>query len=117
MGYFQELWTTYKKLNSKINGKRLFPLFALDIDGNPFDWCLTSQQRFAAGELLPQISKGKRADRLGKQLRDRSPNNVWLSICKEAAVEGQVCNPYSFRHRLAYIAHNMTNKNGSCDIS
>tara|TARA_A100001011_G_scaffold392107_1_gene478941 strand:- start:37 stop:456 length:420 start_codon:yes stop_codon:yes gene_type:complete len=47
-----EFWTTYKKSNSKINGRRLFPLFVLDIDGNPFEWCLTLQQRFAAGELL-----------------------------------------------------------------
>ena len=108
-----ELWTTYKKSNSKINGRRLFPLFVLDIDGNPFDWCLTLQQRFAAGELLPQISKGQGADRLGKQLRDRSPKNIWLSICKEAEVEGQECTPYSFRHRYAYVAHNRINKNGT----
>ena len=70
------------------------------------------QQRFAAGELLPQISKGQGADRLGKQLRDRSPKNVWLSICKEAEVEGQDCTSYSFRHRYAYVAHNRINKNG-----
>ena len=108
-----ELWTTYKKSNSRINGRRLFPLFVLDIDGNPFEWCLTLQQRFAAGELLPQISKGQGADRIGKQLRDRSPKNVWLSICMEAEVEGQECTPYSFRHRYAYVAHNRINKNGT----
>ena len=108
-----ELWTTYKKSNSKINGRRLFPLFVLDIDGNPFDWCLTLHQRYAAGELLPQISKGQGADRLGKQLRDRSPKNVWLSICKESEIEGQECTPYSFRHRYAYVAHNRINKNGT----
>ena len=63
--------------------------------------------------MLPQISKGQGADRLGKQLRDRSPKNVWLSICKEAEVEGQECTPYSFRHRYAYVAHNRINKNGT----
>ena len=47
-----ELWTTYKKSNSKINSRRLFPLLVLYIDGNPFDWCLTLEQRFAAGETL-----------------------------------------------------------------
>ena len=88
-------------------------MFVLDIDGNPFDWCLTLHQRYAAGELLPQISKGQGADRLGKQLRDRSPKNVWLSICKEAEIEGQECTPYSFRHRYAYVAHNRINKNGT----
>ena len=71
------------------------------------------QQRYAAGELLPKISKGQGADRLGKQLRDRSPKNVWLSICKEAEIEGQECTPYSFRHRYAYVAHNRINKNGT----
>ena len=40
-----------------------------------------------------QISKGQGADRLGKQLRDRSPKNVWLSICKK--LKGQECTPYS----------------------
>ena len=53
------------------------------------------------------------ADRLGKQLRDRSPKNVWLSICKEAEIEGQECTPYSFRHRYAYVAHNRINKHGT----
>jgi len=108
-----ELWTTYKKSNSKINGRRLFPLFVLDIDGNPFDWCLTLQQRLAAGEPLPEIAKGQGSNRLGKQLRDRSPKKVWLSICKEAEEEGQECTPYSFRHRYAYVAHNRINKNGT----
>ena len=105
-----ELWTTYKKSNSKINWRKLYPLFVLDIDGNPFDWCLTLQQRVAAGELLPKISKGQGAYRLGKQLRDRSPNNVWLSICKEAEVEGQECTTYSLWHRCAYLADNRINK-------
>ena len=54
-----ELWTTYKKSNSKINGRRLFPLFVLDIDGKSFDWCLTLQQRLAAGEPLPGTQKDK----------------------------------------------------------
>ena len=71
-------------------------------------------QKFAAGELLPQISKGQGADRLRKQLRDRSPKNVWLSICKEAELDGQECTSYSFRHRYAYVAHNRINKNGTC---
>ena len=59
------------------------------------------------------LLKGQGADRLGKQLRDRSPKNVWLSICKEAEIEGQECNPYSFRHRYAYVAHTRPQDNGT----
>ena len=107
----EELWTTYQKSNSRINGRRLFPLEVLDIDGKPFDWCQNLEQKFALRNL-PEIKKGEGSQRLGKQLRDRSPKNTWLSICKEAEAEGQECTPYSFRHRYASVAHTRTNNEG-----
>ena len=58
-----QLWNTNKKSNSKINVRRLFPLFIHDIDGNPFDWCLTLEQRLTAGEPLLDIKKDK--DQIG----------------------------------------------------
>ena len=101
-----ELWTNYTKSKGGIKGdttqpRLLLPVLVKDVNNKPIDWNLL--QRIQINEELPSIGKnGQAGQSIRRYLRNKP---MWLTIKKQAELEGQNLVPYSFRHRYSKQLH------------
>jgi hypothetical protein len=101
-----ELWTNYTKSKGGIKGdttqpRLLLPVLVKDENNKPIDWNLL--QRIQINEEVPSIGKnGQAGQSIRRYLRNKP---MWLTIKKQAELEGQNLIPYSFRHRYSKQLH------------